>query len=124
MKNQFPKWIFRNRNGITVAFKNLRSVEGFFVAARVGPDGLLVFGKNGNLPNLHYMYKEDFSSLEDFKGKSGEEIRPIEAGCIGFNDNIWLADCMYEPGLIAEDLDELKQILLAFHHEYKSKLLA
>ncbi|RHW36041.1 hypothetical protein D1B31_18330 [Neobacillus notoginsengisoli] len=116
LKEKFPGWRILNKEGITVAFKDLQCIEGFKVAVRVGLDGVLVFGKNNLTPSLGCMNPFDFASLADFKGKSGEGIRPFEVGCVRLDGSIWFSDCIYEPGLIEEDYNELKSILLAIHN--------
>lgn len=117
-KKDFPKWIFRTNKGLTFAFRNLRCIEGFEVAVRVGPDGICVFGKNGFSPNFFYMNEQNFASLNDFIGSKGEGFKPYEVGCVRLDGSLWFSDCIYEPGLLEEDYEELKSLLTAFGWEY------
>jgi hypothetical protein len=121
-KGKFPKWIFKTINGFTYAYRNIRCVAGFDVAVRVGVDGVIVFGKNGLSPNLFFMNCEEFATLEDFKGSKGEGFRPFEVGCVRLNGSHWFSDCIYEPGLIETDYEELKSLLLTFHHDHIQNL--
>ncbi|QCJ45578.1 hypothetical protein FAY30_26985 (plasmid) [Bacillus sp. S3] len=51
-KHDFPKWIFKtSKDGYPFAFRNLRCVEGYHAAVRVGFDGVLVcvlYGRAGD----------------------------------------------------------------------------
>lgn len=123
LQKQFEKWIFTEKDGFTYAYRNLRSIEGFKFAVRVGLDGVILFGKNGFGPNLHYLDPHVTAALEDFDGKRGEGFRPFEIGCIQRNGEYWFSDCFYEPGLIDEDFKELKSIMLAIQLDYQKDLL-
>ncbi len=121
MKSKFPNWIFKTRNEMTVAFKDIRCVEGFKIAVRVGLDGVNVFEKNsGFIPNSFYMNDIEFASLEDFKGSGGEGFKSFEVGCLRFDGTHWFSDCMYEPGILDEDFEEIKSLQSAFYQRYLS----
>lgn len=114
-KHDFPKWIFKtSKQGFPFAFRNLRCVDGFHAAVRVGFDGVCIFGKNGQMPNLFYMNPIEFATLEDFKERKGRGFKAYEVGCIKGDGSPWFAYCLEEPGLIEEDYEELKSLLLAF----------
>ncbi|KZE67977.1 hypothetical protein AWM68_17550 [Fictibacillus phosphorivorans] len=115
MKKNYPKWIFKTKGEVTAAFRNLQCINGFPIAVRVGLDGATVFGKNDLSPNLHYMNKEEFACLEDFIGKGRKGIKAFEVGCIRLDGSLWFSDCMYEPGLIEEDFNDLKSLLFNFY---------
>ena len=123
LSKQFPKWKFKNKTGLLYAFRNLRCIEGFQVAVRVGVDGVMIFGKNGFSPNLFYLNPKVTASLEDFAGKKGEGFKPFEVGCVRSGGNHWFSDCIYEPGLIDEDYEELKSILMAIYTDYQNNHL-
>lgn len=120
-KKDFPKWIFKTKNGQTYAFRNVNCKEGFKVAVRVGMDGVLVFGKNSSCPNLYYMNSQEYASLEDFKGSNGNGFKGFEVGCVRSDGSYWFSDCFFEPGLIAEDFNDVKKLLLAFYDNYKAR---
>lgn len=123
MNNQFPTWIFKNKHGMPYAFKNLKSVEGFTVAVRVGWDGVCIYGKNGISPSLYYMNSQEFASLEDFKGSKGQGFKPFEVGAVRIDGSYWFSDCIFEPGLVSEDFIELRNLLLTFAEDFKRRSL-
>ncbi|MCS0824664.1 hypothetical protein NX029_11845 [Cytobacillus firmus] len=116
MLTQVPKWLIKTRGNFPYAFRDLRCKDGFNIAVRVGFDGVIAYGKNGNAPNFFIMSLETFASFEDFKGSSGEGFRPFEVGCVSLNGHPWFAECFYNPGLLEEDFVELKEVLLTFYH--------
>lgn len=102
IQERFLKWIFTNKDGLTYVFRDLNCIAGFQVAIRVGLDGVILFGKNGFGPNLHYLDPRVTASLADFSGSKGEGFRPFEVGCIRRDGEYWFSDCIYEPGLIKD----------------------
>ncbi|MFT9494374.1 MULTISPECIES: hypothetical protein [Bacillota] len=123
MRNKFPKWIFKERNDELAAFKNLRCVEGFSFAVRVGYDGVSVFGKNGERPSFFYMNEIELAKLEDFQGSKGEGFASFEVGCVRRDGGLWFAECLYNPGVLEEDFEELKLILKNFHRDCYERYL-
>lgn len=123
LQKKYPDWIFREKDENIYAFKNVRCVEGFSVAIRIGLDGAVVFGKNGNKPNFFYMNPHDFANLEDFAGRNKEGIRAFELGCVGLDKQVWLSDCFFNPGLVEEDHQQIISLLTAFTQTYSKELV-
>lgn len=117
-QKDFPNWIFVNKDGVTFAFKNLLSIEGFNIAVRVGPDGVCIFAKKGISPSLYYMNPYEYATLQDFKGSNGLGFKAFEIGGWKRDGTLWFLDCIYDPGLVHEDYQELNAILLAFYRNY------
>jgi hypothetical protein len=113
-RNDFPNWIFVTHEKQPYAFANLSCTEGFKVAVRVGWDGVCVFGREGLSPSLYYMNQHEYAVLADFKGSNGIGFKAYEVGAVRLNGSLWFSDCMYEPGLINKDFQELKSLLLLF----------
>lgn len=113
LQKEYPEWVIRENDEHIYAFKNVRCVEGFSIAIRIGFDRAVVFGKNGNKPNFFHMNPHEFANMEDFKGNI-EGIRPFELGCVGLDKKVWLSDCFYTPGLGIEDFQEIHLLLSKF----------
>lgn len=115
VSTDFPSWVVRVNADKVYAFKDIRTVDRKKFAVRISIDGVFLFSEKEN-PSIHYLNTGDYLTMEELKRVKNKH--PMAVGGARINGELFLSDCMFEPGLVDEDFKELMAIFKAIVNPY------